>query len=68
MRLRTNGENLVKLKNERLKLQENEGNDGNSNWTDKQPVKTELNRKTIGGNHEQQRITSKPQTTTGELN
>jgi len=64
--LRTNGENLVELKNERLKPQEDEENDGNSNWTDEQPVKTEFNRKTIGGNHEQQRITSKHQANTNK--
>jgi len=52
----------VKLKNERLKLEEDEESDGNSNWTDEQSVKTEFNQKTNGGNHEQRCIFSKLQT------
>ena len=58
----TIGVNLVKLKNERLKLEEDEESDGNSNWTDEQSVKTEFNQKTNGGNHEQRCIFSKLQT------
>jgi len=58
------GENLVKLKNERLKTQEDEDDGGNSNRTDEQPVKTEFDRKTDSRNYEQQRIFSKPHTNT----
>jgi len=63
---KTISENLVKLKNDWLKLQEDEESGGNSNWTDEQPVKTEFKRKTNGGNYEQQRIFSKLHTNTNK--